>query len=154
MSEKKNGLLAGAGNAADRVVGDIMLGGIGQGAFLVHQIPGIKQATAYIGENIADGWNKAEARQQKGCALRLIQDLVSRKETPSAEEIRQAAIDSGVLEKNLDNVCKAAQMAVHGKAQALEALQRTGAVEETPPAASEVPLPTGGIQGTLQPAVG
>lgn len=152
-SEKKtsNGMLANVGGAADRVFGDIVLGGIGQGAFYMHQIPGVKQATTYIGENIADGWNAAEERQQKGIALRLIQDLVSRKETLAPEDIREAAVDAGVTPANLDHVLKAAQMAVAGKDAAIAALG-TKAGGETPPAASEVPLPTGGIQGSLQTA--
>ncbi len=152
-SEKKSekpGVLASIGKGADKVAGDIVLGGIGQGAFYLHQIPGVKQATRYIGENVRDGWNAADARHQKGIALRLIQDLVSRKETPTADEIHEACVKAGVSEANLAEVKKAAHIAVAGKAAAMTAVKGSKAKETTPTAPS-VPLPE--ITGTLAPGV-
>ena len=148
--EQKKSMLAGIGGAADKVMGDIVLGGIGQGAFLVHQIPGVKQATTYIGENIADGWNAAEARQQKGVALRLVQELVTRKDVPDQDEIRKACVKAGINEDNLDEVAKAAHMAVSGKAAAMASLQKTDSKPQETTAS--VPLPQ--VTGQLQPAVG
>jgi len=151
MSDEQKNALGHISGAADKVVGDIVLGGIGQGAFLIHEIPGVKSAMNYVGENVADGWNAAEKRSQKGAALRLIQSLVTRTDTPSEQEIHKACVEAGISEANLAHVKQQALQAVQAKAQAMANVKAPQA-QETMPAAPEVPLPQ--VTGVLAPAVG
>lgn len=147
--EQKKSAMSHIAGGADKVVGDIVLGGIGQGAFLVHEIPGVKSAMNYVGENIADGWNAAEKRQQKGAAMRLIQSLVARTDTPTVDEIEKACKEAGVSDANLAHVKQQALMAVQAKDQAMKNVKEPQA-QETTPAAPEVPLPT--VTGQLSTA--
>jgi len=151
--KKKSSMLGSIGQGADVVVGDVLLGGIGQGAHYLARVPGVSNAMQYVGENVRDGWNKADERHQKGIAVRLVQTIAADKNTPSADEIRTMCVEAGVSDANLDAVAKAASIAIEGKEAALASLEKSKGPETTPAASprGEVPLPSG---ATLQPAVG
>lgn len=148
MSEKKDkkGVLATVADGADKVVGDIILGGIGQGAYHLARVPGVGAAMRYVGENVGDGWNKAADAHQKRVAVRLVQKIAAAKERPSAEKIREMCVEAGISAENLSKVEKACEMALTAKDAAVALVKGT-----------DVPLPGksdefGDIDGTLVPA--
>lgn len=102
-------------SVADKIVGDIVLGGIGRVAYHVGKIPGVKPVAAYIGDNIRDGYNAAESAdlcRKAVAAIRQIQSDTGL--TLTVEQMRCLARDAGVTDSDLDKVVDAAYEAANG----------------------------------------
>lgn len=148
--------MTGVAAGADKVVGDIILGGLGRCAFHLNNVPLVGDVTSYVGENVRDGYQAEALRCQKKTAARAIASLMARKDTPTSEEIREFCVQSGVAPEHLDRVAEKAEEAVKGKADALRQVQEEMNAPETrrpAPPSQDVPLPgADDVQGSLATA--
>lgn len=104
MSKTKKPL-EGFAKLADKIVGDYVFGTIGYAAFHVGQIPGVKATGAYIGENIADGYNEAEqAKLRRAMASEVVKISKDLGSELTADQIRLKAEKYGIKGEDLDKV--------------------------------------------------
>lgn len=98
------------GGAADHIVGDIILGGIGRAGFHLNKVPGVGHVGRYVGGNIRDGYRAAERNEHKREAIGAIRKLQTSSGVAfTPDQIRTMAVKAGVAEADLDAVQKAAQ---------------------------------------------
>lgn len=102
MSKNKKPL-EGFAKLADKFIGDYVLGTVGAAAFHIGQIPGVKATGAYIGENIAEGYNEAEqAKLRKALATEVVKISKSLGSELTPEQIRVKAEAFGIKGSDLD----------------------------------------------------
>lgn len=102
-------------NVADRIVGDIILGGIGRVAYHAQKVPGLGHAMRYVGENVRDGYVAAQTADYVRKAVSAIREVQAQTGlTLTCDQMRMLAREAGVREEDLDRVLQAAEEAANG----------------------------------------
>ena len=115
QSENK-GMMAGVGNAADHVVGDLFLGGIGRLGFQLSKVEPVRKTGAYVRDNIKDGF---EAGKQSDFERRMAKEIASK--TRSSEikmkpqDFRKILERQGVPADALDRILAKAEARFKGE---------------------------------------
>jgi hypothetical protein len=106
MSASDKKPLEGFKKVADKIVGDYVLGTIGQGGFLLAKhVPGVGKAANYVAENVQDGYREAEQADSRRALARDIVECTRTLGSPmTSEQIKAKALKRGVPESALAEV--------------------------------------------------